>query len=74
MVFLIVVFFHDMCSYALICFILLVDGFLSLPFLYTWFFFFKFRSLVFVYVTLHDFHSHWTMHCKKHLCELCDLH
>jgi hypothetical protein len=39
MVFLIVVFFHDMCSRAFICLILLVDGFLFLPILYTWFFF-----------------------------------
>jgi hypothetical protein len=72
----IVVFFHDMCSCAIICFILLMDGFLSLSFFIQTIFFFLifFRSLVFVYVTLHDFHSCWTRHCKKHLCKLCDLH
>ncbi len=36
---LIMMFFCDMCYGAFICLVLLVNGFPSLPFLYTWFFF-----------------------------------
>jgi hypothetical protein len=41
-----IVFFHDLCSEAFICLVLLVDGFPSLPFLCTkLFFFFSFKKL-----------------------------